>query len=254
MTDLDSNVWVTNDKQYDASHIKVLEWLEPVRQRPWMYIGTTDQRWLHHMIQEIVDNAVDEALAGFCTHITTIMNEDGSVTVHDNWRWIPVDIHPKTGKSALETVYTVLHAWWKFDKSVYKVSGWLHGVGASVVNALSTWLEVTVNKNWKVYHMRFEKWIPQWPIEEIWETDKHGTSVTFMPDPTIFDTTEFIEGYEIQRMKQSAYLTPWVTFTFIDRKAWTKSRFYYEWWIRTWLNNEERRVFPVLKLNYLTMF
>ena len=104
MTDLDSNVWITNDKQYDASHIKVLEWLEPVRQRPWMYIGTTDQRWLHHMIQEIVDNAVDEALAGFCTHITTIMNEDGSVTVHDNWRWIPVDIHPKTGKSALETV------------------------------------------------------------------------------------------------------------------------------------------------------
>lgn len=237
MTDLDSNAWITNDKQYDASHIKVLEWLEPVRQRPGMYIGTTDQRWLHHMIQEIVDNAVDEALAGFCTHITTIMNEDGSVTVHDNWRWIPVDIHPKTGKSALETVYTVLHAWGKFDKSVYKVSGWLHWVGASVVNALSTWLEVTVNKNGKVYHMRFERGIPQWPIEEIWETDKHGTSVTFLPDPTIFDTTEFIEWYEIQRMKQAAYLTPGVTFTFIDRKAWTKARYYYEWWIKTWLNN-----------------
>ncbi len=237
MTDLDSNVGITNDKQYDASHIKVLEWLEPVRQRPWMYIGTTDQRGLHHMIQEIVDNAVDEALAGFCTHITTIMNEDWSVTVHDNWRWIPVDIHPKTGKSALETVYTVLHAWGKFDKSVYKVSGWLHWVGASVVNALSTWLEVTVNKNWKVYHMRFEKWIPQWPIEEIWETDKHGTSVTFLPDPTIFDTTEFIEWYEVQRMKQAAYLTPGVTFTFIDRKTWTKSRYYYEWGIKTWLNN-----------------
>jgi len=237
MTDLDSNVGITNDKQYDASHIKVLEWLEPVRQRPWMYIGTTDQRWLHHMIQEIVDNAVDEALAGFCTHITTIMNEDGSVTVHDNWRWIPVDIHPKTGKSALETVYTVLHAWGKFDKSVYKVSGWLHWVWASVVNALSTWLEVTVNKNWKVYHMRFERWIPQWPIEEIWETDKHGTSVTFLPDPTIFDTTEFIEWYEVQRMKQAAYLTPGVTFTFIDRKKWTKSRYYYEWGIKTWLNN-----------------
>ena len=237
MTDLDSNVGITNDKQYDASHIKVLEWLEPVRQRPWMYIGTTDQRGLHHMIQEIVDNAVDEALAGFCTHITTIMNEDGSVTVHDNWRWIPVDIHPKTGKSALETVYTVLHAWGKFDKSVYKVSGWLHWVGASVVNALSTWLEVTVNKNGKVYHMRFEKGIPQWPIEEIWETDKHGTSVTFMPDPTIFDTVEFIEWYEVQRMKQAAYLTPGVTFTFIDRKTWTKSRYYYEWGIKTWLNN-----------------
>ena len=237
MTDLESNVGITNDKQYDASHIKVLEGLEPVRQRPWMYIGTTDQRGLHHMIQEIVDNAVDEALAWFCTHITTIMNEDWSVTVHDNWRWIPVDIHPKTWKSALETVYTVLHAWWKFDKSVYKVSGWLHWVWASVVNALSTRLEVTVNKNWKVYQMKFKKWIPQWPIEEIWETDKHGTSVTFLPDPTIFDTTEFIEGYEVQRMKQAAYLTPGVTFTFIDRKTWTKSRYYYEWWIKTWLNN-----------------
>ena len=237
MTDLESNVGITNDKQYDASHIKVLEGLEPVRQRPWMYIGTTDQRGLHHMIQEIVDNAVDEALAWFCTHITTIMNEDWSVTVHDNWRWIPVDIHPKTWKSALETVYTVLHAWWKFDKSVYKVSGWLHWVWASVVNALSTWLEVTVNKNWKVYQMKFKKWIPQWPIEEIWETDKHWTSVTFLPDPTIFDTTEFIEWYEVQRMKQAAYLTPGVTFTFIDRKKWTKSRYYYEWWIKTWLNN-----------------
>lgn len=237
MTDLDSNEWITNDKSYDASHIRVLEWLEPVRQRPWMYIGTTDQRWLHHMIQEIVDNAVDEALAGFCTHITLIMNEDWSVTVHDNWRWIPVDIHPKTWKSALETVYTVLHAWGKFDKSVYKVSWWLHWVWASVVNALSTWLEVTVNKNGKVYHMRFEKGIPQWPIEEIWETDKHGTSVTFMPDPTIFDTVEFIEGHEVQRMKQAAYLTPGVTFTFIDKKSWTKARYYYEWWIKTWLNN-----------------
>lgn len=167
MTSLDDNANITNEKQYDASHIKVLEGLEPVRQRPGMYIGTTDIKGLHHMIQEIVDNAVDEALAGYCTHITTVFNEDGSITVHDNGRGIPVDLHPKTGKSALETVYTVLHAGGKFDHSVYKVSGGLHGVGASVVNALSTWLEVTVHKNGKLYKMRFERGIPQGNIEEI---------------------------------------------------------------------------------------
>jgi len=117
---------MTDNTNYDASNIRVLEWLEPVRQRPWMYIWSTDIKWLHHMIQEIVDNSVDEALAGFCHHITTILHKDNSVTVYDDWRWIPVDKHPKTGKSAVETVYTVLHAGWKFDKSVYKVSWWLH--------------------------------------------------------------------------------------------------------------------------------
>ncbi len=225
-----------NEKEYDASHIKVLEGLEPVRKRPWMYIGTTDITGLHHMIQEIVDNAVDEALAGYCTHITTIFNEDGSVTVMDNGRWIPVDLHPKTGKSALETVYTVLHAWGKFDKSVYKVSWWLHGVGASVVNALSTWLEVTVHKNGKIYKMRFEKGVPVTQLQEIGETDKNGTSVTFLPDPTIFDTVQFEEAREFQRMKQSAYLTPGVTFTIISRNTGEKARYYYEGGIKTWLN------------------
>jgi DNA gyrase subunit B len=219
MTSFDTNEQITNDKQYDASHIKVLEGLEPVRQRPGMYIGTTDIKGLHHMIQEIVDNSVDEALAGYCTHITTSINEDGSVTVHDNGRGIPVDIHSKTGKSALETVYTVLHAGGKFDKSVYKVSGGLHGVGASVVNALSTRLEVIVHKDGNIYRMRFERGIPQGGIEILGETDKNGTSVTFMPDPTIFDTVERVESTEIQRMKQAAYLTPGVTFTFVGRKT-----------------------------------
>lgn len=237
MTSLDSNENITNDKQYDASHIRVLEGLEPVRQRPGMYIGTTDIKGLHHMIQEIVDNAVDEALAGYCTHITTIMNEDGSVTVHDNGRGIPVDVHEKTGKSALETVYTVLHAGGKFDKSVYKVSGGLHGVGASVVNALSTRLEVVVHKNGEIYRMRFERGIPQGGIEILGETDKNGTSVTFMPDPTIFDTTEFVESTEVQRMKQAAYLTPGVIFTIVNKKSGLKERFYYEGGIKTWLNN-----------------
>ncbi len=223
--------------EYDASQIRVLEGLEPVRQRPGMYIGSTDARGLHHMVQEIVDNAVDEALAGYCRDVTTILNEDGSVTVHDNWRGIPVDIHPKTGKSALETVYTVLHAGGKFDKGAYKISGGLHGVGASVVNALSTWLEVTVYKHGKIHQMRFEKGIPQGDLKIIGETDKTGTSVTFMPDWTIFETLEFSETAEVARMKQAAYLTPGVSFTFKNLKTWLMSRFMYEWGIKTWLKN-----------------
>ena len=223
--------------EYDASQIRVLEGLEPVRQRPGMYIGSTDARGLHHMVQEIVDNAVDEALAGYCRDVTTILNEDGSVTVHDNWRGIPVDIHPKTGKSALETVYTVLHAGGKFDKGAYKISGGLHGVGASVVNALSTWLEVTVYKHGKIHQMRFEKGIPQGELRVIGETDKTGTSVTFMPDGTIFETLEFSETAEVARMKQAAYLTPGVSFTFKNLKTWLMSRFMYEWGIKTWLKN-----------------
>lgn len=223
--------------EYDASQIRVLEGLEPVRQRPGMYIGSTDARGLHHMVQEIVDNAVDEALAGYCRDVTTILNEDGSVTVHDNWRGIPVDIHPKTGKSALETVYTVLHAGGKFDKGAYKISGGLHGVGASVVNALSTWLEVTVYKHGKIHKMRFEKGIPQGELRVIGDTDKTGTSVTFMPDGTIFETLEFSETAEVARMKQAAYLTPGVSFTFKNLKTWLMSRFMYEWGIKTWLKN-----------------
>ena len=223
--------------EYDASQIRVLEGLEPVRQRPGMYIGSTDARGLHHMVQEIVDNAVDEALAGYCRDVTTILNEDGSVTVHDNWRGIPVDIHPKTGKSALETVYTVLHAGGKFDKGAYKISGGLHGVGASVVNALSTWLEVTVYKHGKIHQMSFEKGIPQGELRVIGNTDKTGTSVTFMPDGTIFETLEFSETAEVARMKQAAYLTPGVSFTFKNLKTWLMSRFMYEWGIKTWLKN-----------------
>ena len=223
--------------EYDASQIRVLEGLEPVRQRPGMYIGSTDARGLRHMVQEIVDNAVDEALAGYCRDVTTILNEDGSVTVHDNWRGIPVDIHPKTGKSALETVYTVLHAGGKFDKGAYKISGGLHGVGASVVNALSTWLEVTVYKHGKIHQMRFEKGIPQGELRVIGDTDKTGTSVTFMPDGTIFETLEFSETAEVARMKQAAYLTPGVSFTFKNLKTWLMSRFMYEWGIKTWLKN-----------------
>ena len=224
-------------QHYDASHIKVLEGLEPVRQRPGMYIGSTDIKGLHHMIQEIVDNGVDEAIAGYCTHITTIIHADGSVTVYDNGRGIPVDKHPKTGKSALEMVFTMLHAWGKFEKSAYKVSWWLHWVGASVVNALSDRLEVNVHKNGTEYRQRYEKWIPQGEIEVVGPTDINGTTVHFKPDGTVFETLDFFLGTEIARMKNAAYLTPGVSFTLIDERVDYAQRFCFEGGIKTWLSN-----------------
>lgn len=226
-----------SSKDYDASHIKVLEWLEPVRQRPGMYIWSTDAKGLHHLVQEIIDNAVDEALAGHCNTITISLNEDGSVTIHDNGRGIPVDKHEKTGRSALETIFTVLHAWGKFDKSSYKISWGLHGVGASVVNALSERLEVIVYKNGKKYFQRYQRGIPDGDLQEMWDTDKIGTTVKFMPDTTIFETIEFSQIIEIARMKQSAYLAPGITFNFINKITGYKQRYYYEWGIKTWLKN-----------------
>ena len=222
---------------YDASHIKVLEGLEPVRMRPGMYIWSTDSKGLHHMVQEIVDNAVDEALAGYCTTITTKINEDGSVTIHDNGRWIPVDKHEKTGKSALEMVFTMLHAGGKFDKNSYKISWGLHGVWASVVNALSEWLEVNVYRDGKEYYQRYERWVSQGDVKMIGTTDKVWTTVKFMPDPLVFETVEFSQSTEIARMKQSAYLTPGVTFNLINKKTGYKWRFYFEGGIKTWLRN-----------------
>lgn len=224
-------------QDYDASQIKVLEGLEPVRQRPGMYIGSTDIRWLHHLVWEIMDNSVDEAMAGFARNITVIVNKDGSVTVHDDGRGIPVDKHPKTGKSALETVFTVLHAGGKFEKGVYKVSGWLHGVGASVVNALSDKLIARVNKNGKVYEQQYKKWVPQGDTEVVGDTDVSGTTVTFWPDGTIFETTKFIYETLVARVKFAAYLTPGVTFTLSDVASGKKQRFCYEGGIKTWLKN-----------------
>ena len=224
-------------QHYDASHIKVLEGLEPVRQRPGMYIGSTDIKGLHHMIQEIVDNGVDEAIAGYCSHVTTILHMDGSVTVYDNGRGMPVDIHPKTGKSAVETILTVLHAGGKFEKSAYKVSGGLHGVGASVVNALSEYLEVTVHKNGKEYFQRFETGKPIADLKEVGDTSVNGTTVRFKPDSTVFETVDFILSTETARMKNAAYLTPGVTFTLIDERTNYHERFCFEGGIKTWLGN-----------------
>ena len=206
-------------EHYDASDIQVLEGLEAVRKRPGMYIGTTDVKGLHHLVWEIVDNSIDEALAGYCKNIEVIVNKDNSITVKDDGRGIPVDIHPKTGLSTVETVYTVLHAGGKFGGGGYKVSGGLHGVGASVVNALSSWVEVKVFKNGKVYFIRFEK--GGHTVEKLHEIgdcepNRTGTTVTFKPDPEIFDTT--IYDYETLkvRIRELAFLNRGLRITLRD--------------------------------------
>ena len=208
-----------NNEHYDASDIQVLEGLEAVRKRPGMYIGTTDVKGLHHLVWEIVDNAIDESLAGYCNNIEIIINKDNSVTVKDDGRGIPVDIHPKTKISTVETVYTVLHAGGKFGGGGYKVSGGLHGVGASVVNALSKWVEVTVYKNSKIYKIRFENGgHTTHPLEVIGECEENrtGTWVTFKPDPEIFDTD--IYDYETLkvRVRELAFLNKGLRITLRD--------------------------------------
>ena len=223
-----------NNEHYDASDIQVLEGLEAVRKRPGMYIGTTDIKGLHHLVWEIVDNSIDEALAGYCKNIEVVINKDNSVTVKDDGRGIPVDIHPKTGKSTVETVYTVLHAGGKFGGGGYKVSGGLHGVGASVVNALSKWVEVKVYKNGKVYFIRFEDGghtvAPLKVIDEC-SSDRTGTTVTFKPDPTIFDSD--IYDYEILkvRIRELAFLNKGLCITLRDDRDdedTTGEKFLYE--------------------------
>ena len=174
---------VDAQNEYDASEIQVLEGLEAVRKRPGMYIGSTSTSGLHHLVYEIVDNAIDEALAGYCTEIQVGIEPGNIITVVDNGRGIPVDIQPQTGLPALEVVFTILHAGGKFGGGGYKVSGGLHGVGASVVNALSEWLEVQVYKDGKIYEMKFARGKVTQPITVVGDTDKHGTVVTFQPDP-----------------------------------------------------------------------
>ena len=206
-------------QEYGAEQIQVLEGLEAVRKRPGMYIGSTSSSGLHHLVYEIVDNAIDEALAGYCKHITVTINPGNSITVTDDGRGIPVDIQPQTGRPALEVVYTVLHAGGKFGGGGYKVSGGLHGVGASVVNALSEWLQVRVFKNGNIYQMRFSRGHITQEMEIVGKTDKNGTEVTFQPDPEMFDTLEY--DYEIRhtRMREEAFLNAGLSITITDARA-----------------------------------
>ena len=206
------------ETEYDASEIQVLEGLEAVRKRPGMYIGSTSSSGLHHLVYEIVDNAIDEALAGYCMDITVTINEGNTITVTDNGRGIPVDIQPQTGRPALEVVYTVLHAGGKFGGGGYKVSGGLHGVGASVVNALSEWLVVQVYKNGHIYEMKFSRGDITQEMKIVGDTDRTGTTVTFKPDPEMFDT--LVYDYDIlhTRMREQAFLNAGLRITITDAR------------------------------------
>ena len=235
--------------EYDASQIQILEGLEAVRVRPGMYIGSISSRGLHHLVYEIVDNSVDEALAGFCTEIKVKINEDNSITVRDNGRGIPVDIQQKAGKPALEVVFTILHAGGKFGGGGYKTSGGLHGVGASVVNALSTWLDVKVYKEGKIYHMRFEKGKVVEDMHVIGECDpgESGTEVSFLPDATIFEETVYDFDILKVRLRETAFLTKALKIVLIDDRVEKKEMsFHYEGGIKefvTYLNKSKSPIY-----------
>ena len=208
-----------NKVNYGEEQIQVLEGLEAVRKRPGMYIGTTSSRGLHHLVYEIMDNSIDEALAGFCDTIKVIINEDSSITNIDNGRGIPVGIHPKMGIPTVEVVHTMLHAGGKFGGSGYKVSGGLHGVGAAVVNALSEWMVVDVLRDGKIYRQRYERGKPVTKLEIVGDTDKSGTITTFMADSTIFDEVSFDYNILLKRFRELAFLNSGLSIHLIDKRA-----------------------------------
>ena len=239
------------EHEYGADQIQILEGLEAVRKRPGMYIGTTSSRGLHHLVYEIVDNAVDEALAGFCTEIHVIINPDNSITVTDNGRGIPVGINHKAGIPAVEVVFTILHAGGKFGGGGYKVSGGLHGVGASVVNALSEWLEVTICREGKKYQQRYERGHTMYPLKEVGvcEAEETGTKVTFLPDKEIFEETVYDYDILKQRLREMAFLTKGLRIVLKDtREDMEKEKvFHYEGGIRefvTYLNRSKEALYP----------
>lgn len=234
---------------YDQGAIQVLEGLDPVRKRPGMYIGSTDERGLHHLVTEVVDNSIDEALAGYCDKIIVSIEKDGSCKVVDNGRGIPTGIIPKEGKSAVEVVLTKLHAGGKFGGSGYKISGGLHGVGVSCVNALSEWLEATVYQNGKIYKQIFNRGIAQRPLQEVGTTDRTGTTIQFYPDPEIFETLDFNYDTMKIRLRELAYLNRGLTIQLIDRREEPArdETFHYEGGIVQFvesLNKNKETVFP----------
>lgn len=229
----------TEQAQYDASQIQVLEGLEPVRKRPGMYIGSTGYDGVHHLIKEIADNCVDEAIAGFATFVQIRLLADGGITVTDDGRGIPIDKHPKTGVSTLETVLTVLHAGGKFGGGGYKVSSGLHGVGSSVVNALSTKLIAEVVKDGQLYNLEFERGVPNGPLKKLGKTDRvQGTTITFYPDPTIFkETVEFDYQWVLSYLRHQAYLTKGIKASVIDDRTGERYTFYFEGGIQSYVKH-----------------
>lgn len=226
-----------DNQDYKADQIQVLEGLEPVRKRPGMYIGGTGVEGLHHLVWEIVDNGIDEALAGHATHVAVVLQADGGVRVEDDGRGIPTDIHPKTGKSTVETVLTVLHSGGKFGGGGYKVSGGLHGVGSSVVNALSTDLTVRVWREGKIHEQFYKIGVPQSDLKVVGKTDKQGTEITFYPDASIFETTEINYDTVLDRLRHAAYLTKGIRTSIEDERSGKRYSFYFEGGIQSYVSH-----------------
>ncbi|HNR97525.1 MAG TPA: DNA topoisomerase (ATP-hydrolyzing) subunit B [Anaerolineae bacterium] len=229
---------------YTAQDIQVLEGLEAVRRRPGMYVGSTDVRGLHHLVFEVVDNSIDEALAGYCDHITITIHADHTVTVEDNGRGIPVEIHKQTGKSALEVVHTVLHAGGKFGGGIYKVASGLHGVGVSAVNALSKWLEVRVKREGHLYFQRYEHGVPVSPVKELGKAEGSGTTTTFLPDEDIMKTLDYHYETLAQRFREMAFLTRGLTITLNDQRDGVENSYYFEGGLTSFVRylNHNRKV------------